>query len=112
MRRQSGLRFVEFGQHRETCLVEGFPRLRSVETSRRSLKKTNAEPVFQSRDAFADRRSGQPEPIGGCGEAAGLDHADEDSDPLQVSRAVAERAIADFHGPNLRKTCPPVPKPK
>ena len=76
-RDRQGFRLVNARRDVGAALIEGLPFLSERNVAGRAIEETDAKPVFQLADLFADRGRGQTERTGGGGKAPVIHHIRE-----------------------------------
>jgi hypothetical protein len=71
------VRFVDLGQKVGGAFVVLPADLRQAHFARGAIQEPRAQSILELMNVVADHRRRQVEAMGGCGEAAHLDHSDE-----------------------------------
>ena len=80
------LRRLEVGEDRGGALVIGLADVGRLGAAGAAGEQARAELLLEPGDAARQDRLGQPHPLGGAGEGAGLDHPHEGEDVDEIGR--------------------------
>ncbi len=104
--RQLQICFIDQPQRPAALLVIEAPGIGQAEAARRPLQQPHPDLALERGDAAADRGLGHAEQAGGGSEAAGLDHAGEHLDVVEIEHCVQEwdsvSRLCQHYGP-MRK---------